>query len=121
EIKRLLQMLIDQPAKALRQFRLWIAKRRFVWTATQACAKACLPGGFRKREKEYIFAFWLPRGAGWATIHTGGAHAVIKQPVTACVPFLDGLPKLVFHFPGQGSCALLIHRIRHISDLRTRS
>src|SRR5215510_1758927 len=89
-------MLINQTAKALRQFGLRVADDRLVGAAAQAGAKTRLPGGLRQREEENVFTLRLPRGARRAAIDARRAHAVIEQPVVVRVARPDGLPKSLF-------------------------
>src|SRR5215475_1735440 len=96
DVKRLFQMLIDQPAKALRQFSLRVADDRLVGAATPAGAKTRLSRGLRQREEENVLTLRPPRGARRAAIAPGRAHAVIEHPVKVRVARLYSLPKPVF-------------------------
>src|SRR5262249_61465691 len=111
-------MLINQTAKALSQFGLRVADDRFVRATAQAGAKARLQSGFRQREKENVFMLRTPRGARRAAVNAGRAHAVIEQPIVACVARLDGAPKSLFRVRSRRSFELFGWSFRHFFVFR---
>src|SRR5262245_66676639 len=80
DVQGLFQMLVNQTAKALRQFGLRGADGRFVGAAAQAGAKPCLTRGLRQREEENAYTPRLPRRARRAAINAGRTNSVIEQP-----------------------------------------
>src|SRR5262245_8321045 len=103
ECQRIVAMILDVVAGLAHQLGLHVRRRARGRAAAPAGAKSSLLGRVGPHEKGHLLAPRPPRGAGWATIHPGGAHSVDECSVGAGLARQHRLP-----------AAFLIHKIPSI-------